>query len=140
MASLFSLSDTKDPDPHWPRGQNPDGAPLGFEPRIFGMVSALTTAEHWTALITSLISIFSQDRYAVSPYTHIHTHIHTYTQTHTYTHIHTNTNLHGNTHTYIHTHRIHTHIHMHTRAHTVTHTHKHIHTYTHIYIHGHKKE
>ena len=28
-ASLFSPSDAQDPHPHWPRGQNPDGASAG---------------------------------------------------------------------------------------------------------------
>ena len=41
----FSLSDTQDPYPHWTRGQNPDGPPLRFEPRTFGMVGAHITAE-----------------------------------------------------------------------------------------------
>ena len=29
VASLFSLSDAQDLDPHWSRGQNPNGAPAG---------------------------------------------------------------------------------------------------------------
>ena len=45
MTSFFSLSVTKDPHPHWPRGQNSAVLLPGFEPWIFGMTGERFTAE-----------------------------------------------------------------------------------------------
>ena len=53
-ASFFILSDKQDPHLHWPRSQNPDGLPLGFEPWSFGMVGEHTTAEPQTCWLTFL--------------------------------------------------------------------------------------